>query len=71
MNGIPMGDVLPGIIGEVKCHQGKLVQTPLPYILSAVGDLPMMFEGLFLPRRRRNRDTSAKPIGCCGTVAGV
>lgn len=33
MNDLPMSDLLPGIIGEVKCHKGKLVQTPFPYIL--------------------------------------
>jgi hypothetical protein len=57
MTGAPMGDIFPRIIGEVKCHQRKLVQPPLPDILPAVDDLPIMLKVLFLPGWRHDRHT--------------
>ena len=50
-----MGDILPGIIGEVECHQGKLIQVFLPHVLPAVDDPRIMLQGLLLIRRYRDR----------------
>jgi hypothetical protein len=50
-----MGDILPGVIGKVKCHQGKLIQVFLPHVLPAVDDPRIMLQGLLLIRRYQDR----------------
>jgi len=39
-----MGDVLPGIIGNVGCHQDEVIQMLLPNVLPAVDDPSIMFQ---------------------------
>src|ERR1700753_143506 len=65
VKGIPMGAILPGVIGKVKCHQGKFVQMPIPCLLPAIYNLCVVFQDLFLLRRQ-----PAQPVRMytCGLI---
>ena len=39
-----MGNILPGIIGNVGCHQDGVIKTLLPDILPAVDDPSIVFQ---------------------------
>jgi len=43
-----MGNVLSGIIDEIKCHQGKVIKPFLPHVLPGVDDPRVMFQNAFL-----------------------
>jgi hypothetical protein len=56
--GAPMCNILSRVVCEVECHQGKLVQAPLPQIVPAIYDLRIMFKVLFLLGWHDDRRTS-------------
>ena len=62
MKDTPVGDIPPRIVGNVKCHQGEVIQMPLPHVLPTIDDLRVMFEGLFLIGRHRD--------WCTGVLVG-
>jgi hypothetical protein len=40
---VPMGNILPGIIGKARHRRGEIVQVLLPNVLPPVEDPPIMF----------------------------
>ena len=52
--GVPVDDILPRIIGNIKRHQAEVIQIFLPDVLSAVEGPPIMFQDLFPLRRRHD-----------------
>jgi len=46
MKDVPMGDILPGIIGNVERHRGEVVQMILPNTPPTVDNPPTMFQDL-------------------------
>jgi len=44
-----MRDVLPGIIGKIERHQGKVIKAFLPHVLPGVDDPRVVFRTPSLP----------------------
>lgn len=49
-----MGYVLPWIIGNIECHQGKVIKPFLPHVLPGVDYPRVVFEITFLVRWYRD-----------------